>query len=41
MWHYALEPVGDGHLTRLGREATEPMRADIRLLSAILGDTVH
>jgi phosphoenolpyruvate carboxylase len=27
--------------TRLGREASEPMRADIRLLGTILGDTVR
>src|SRR5262249_30416753 len=27
--------------TRVGREATEPMREDIRLLGAILGDTVR
>jgi phosphoenolpyruvate carboxylase len=27
--------------TRVGREATEPMRADIRLLGTILGDTVR
>ncbi|ETW23324.1 phosphoenolpyruvate carboxylase [Mycobacterium gastri] len=37
----ALEPIGDVHRTRLGRAATEPMRADIRLLGAILGDTVR
>ncbi len=37
----ALEPIGDVHRTRIGREATEPMRADIRLLGAILGDTVR
>ena len=37
----ALAPIGDVHRTRLGREATEPMRADIRLLGAILGDTVR
>ncbi|MGB9227047.1 phosphoenolpyruvate carboxylase [Mycobacterium sp.] len=37
----ALEPIGDVHRTRLGREATEPMRADIRMLGAILGDTVR
>jgi len=37
----ALEPIGDVHRTRVGREATEPMRADIRLLGAILGDTVR
>jgi len=37
----ALEPIGDVHRTRVGRDATEPMRADIRLLGAILGDTVR
>ncbi|SON63169.1 Phosphoenolpyruvate carboxylase [Mycobacterium simulans] len=37
----ALEPIGDVHRTRLGREATEPMRADIRLLGTVLGDTVR
>ncbi|HUH72475.1 MAG TPA: phosphoenolpyruvate carboxylase, partial [Mycobacterium sp.] len=37
----ALEPIGAVQRTRLGREATEPMRADIRLLGAILGDTVR
>ncbi|WP_205877754.1 phosphoenolpyruvate carboxylase [Mycobacterium camsae] len=37
----ALEPIGDVHRTKLGREATEPMRADIRMLGAILGDTVR
>ena len=36
-----LEPIGAVHRTRVGREATEPMRADIRLLGAILGDTVR
>jgi phosphoenolpyruvate carboxylase len=36
-----LEPIGAVHRTRLGREATEPMRDDIRLLGAILGDTVR
>ncbi len=36
-----LEPIGDVHRTRTGREATEPMRADIRLLGTILGDTVR
>ncbi|OBK12237.1 phosphoenolpyruvate carboxylase [Mycobacterium asiaticum] len=36
-----LDPIGDVHRTALGREATEPMRADIRLLGAILGDTVR
>ena len=37
----ALEPIGAVRRTPLGREATEPMRADIRLLGAILGDTVR
>ncbi|BBZ48324.1 phosphoenolpyruvate carboxylase [Mycobacterium heidelbergense] len=37
----ALAPIGGVRRTRLGREATEPMRADIRLLGAILGDTVR
>src|SRR5258708_6212181 len=37
----ALEPIGDVHRTRVGGDATEPMRADIRLLGAILGDTVR
>jgi phosphoenolpyruvate carboxylase len=37
----ALEPIGAVHRTRVGREATGPMRADIRLLGAILGDTVR
>ncbi|QNI06694.1 phosphoenolpyruvate carboxylase [Mycobacterium kubicae] len=37
----ALEPIGDVHRTKVGRDATEPMRADIRLLGAILGDTVR
>ncbi|AKN17336.1 phosphoenolpyruvate carboxylase [Mycobacterium haemophilum DSM 44634] len=36
-----LEPIGAVQRTRLGREATEPMRADIRLLGSILGDTVR
>ena len=36
-----LEPIGAVQRTRVGREATEPMRADIRLLGAILGDTVR
>ena len=36
-----LEPIGEVHRTRVGREATEPMRDDIRLLGAILGDTVR
>src|SRR6201986_4271636 len=37
----ALEPIGAVQRTRVGREATEPMRADIRLLGSILGDTVR
>ncbi|MGU3499039.1 phosphoenolpyruvate carboxylase [Mycobacterium sp. C31M] len=37
----ALDPVGSVHRTQVGREATEPMRQDIRLLGAILGDTVR
>jgi phosphoenolpyruvate carboxylase len=37
----SLEPVGAVQRTRVGREATEPMRQDIRLLGAILGDTVR
>ncbi|KAA1244959.1 phosphoenolpyruvate carboxylase, partial [Mycobacterium simiae] len=37
----ALDPIGDVHRTRVGRDATEPMRADIRLLGTILGDTVR
>jgi phosphoenolpyruvate carboxylase len=36
-----LEPIGAVHRTRIGREATEPMREDIRLLGTILGDTVR
>ncbi len=36
-----LEPIGAVHRTRVGREATEPMREDIRLLGTILGDTVR
>ena len=36
-----LEPIGAVRRTQIGREATEPMRADIRLLGAILGDTVR
>jgi phosphoenolpyruvate carboxylase len=35
------EPIGAVHRTRVGREATEPMRDDIRLLGTILGDTVR
>ncbi|MGY4708670.1 phosphoenolpyruvate carboxylase [Mycolicibacterium sp. CBM1] len=37
----ALEPIGAVHRTQVGREATEPMREDIRLLGTILGDTVR
>ncbi|MBV9515477.1 MAG: phosphoenolpyruvate carboxylase, partial [Mycobacteriaceae bacterium] len=37
----SLEPIGAVQRTRVGREATEPMREDIRLLGAILGDTVR
>ncbi|MHC9292700.1 phosphoenolpyruvate carboxylase [Mycobacterium sp. LTG2003] len=37
----ALEPIGSVHRTLVGRDATEPMREDIRLLGAILGDTVR
>ncbi|WP_407686321.1 phosphoenolpyruvate carboxylase [Mycobacterium sp. HUMS_1102779] len=37
----ALAPIGAVRRTQVGREATEPMRADIRLLGAILGDTVR
>jgi len=36
-----LEPIGEVHRTVVGREATEPMREDIRLLGAMLGDTVR
>ena len=37
----ALEPIGAVRRTQIGREATEPMREDIRLLGAILGETVR
>src|SRR3954469_3468188 len=37
----ALAPIGSVRRTKVGREATEPMREDIRLLGAILGDTVR
>ena len=37
----ALEPIGSVRRTQVGREATEPMREDIRLLGCILGDTVR
>jgi phosphoenolpyruvate carboxylase len=36
-----LEPIGAVRRTQVGREATEPMREDIRLLGGILGDTVR
>jgi phosphoenolpyruvate carboxylase len=36
-----LEPIGAVQRTRTGREATEPMREDIRLLGTVLGDTVR
>jgi phosphoenolpyruvate carboxylase len=36
----ALAPIGSVQRTQVGREATEPMREDIRLLGAILGETV-
>lgn len=37
----SLEPIGAVQRTQVGREATEPMRDDIRLLGGILGDTVR
>lgn len=37
----SLEPIGSVRRTEVGREATEPMREDIRLLGTILGDTVR
>jgi phosphoenolpyruvate carboxylase len=37
----SLAPIGSVRRTKDGREATEPMREDIRLLGAILGDTVR
>src|ERR1700727_46085 len=37
----SLEPFGAVQRTRAGGEAPEPMRDDIRLLGAILGDTVR
>jgi phosphoenolpyruvate carboxylase len=37
----ALAPIGAVRRTQVGREATEPMREDIRLLGTILGDTVR
>jgi phosphoenolpyruvate carboxylase len=37
----SLEPFGAVQRTQIGRDATEPMRDDIRLLGTILGDTVR
>ena len=37
----ALAPIGAVRRTQVGREATEPMREDIRLLGSILGDTIR
>ncbi|HUO36635.1 MAG TPA: phosphoenolpyruvate carboxylase [Mycobacterium sp.] len=37
----ALDAIGAVQRTRIGREATEPMREDIRLLGSILGETVR
>jgi phosphoenolpyruvate carboxylase len=37
----SLAPIGSVQRTKVGREATEPMREDIRLLGTILGDTVR
>ncbi|OBK41501.1 phosphoenolpyruvate carboxylase [Mycobacterium sp. 1245111.1] len=37
----SLEPFGAVQRTQIGRDATEPMREDIRLLGTILGDTVR
>jgi phosphoenolpyruvate carboxylase len=37
----SLAPIGSVRRTKVGREATEPMRQDIRLLGTILGDTVR
>lgn len=36
-----LEPIGAVYRSEIGREATEPMREDIRLLGGMLGDTVR
>ncbi|MGE0219462.1 phosphoenolpyruvate carboxylase [Mycolicibacterium sp.] len=36
-----LEPFGAVQRTQVGREATEPMREDIRLLGGILGETIR
>lgn len=37
----SLEPIGAVYRSEIGREATEPMREDIRLLGGMLGDTVR
>ena len=37
----SLEPIGAVYRSKVGQEATEPMRRDIRLLGAMLGDTVR
>src|SRR4051812_14672878 len=37
----SLAPIGSVRRTKVGREATEPMREDIRLLGTILGETVR
>src|ERR1700758_5363842 len=37
----ALAPIGSVRRTQVGRGGTEPMREDIRLLGAILGNTVR
>ena len=36
-----LAPIGAVTRTQVGREATEPMREDIRILGTILGLTVR
>ena len=36
-----LAPIGAVRRTRIGRKATAPMREDIRLLGAMLGDTIR
>jgi phosphoenolpyruvate carboxylase len=37
----SLDPSGAVQRTQVGRQATEPMREDIRLLGGILGDTIR
>ncbi|MBX7432948.1 phosphoenolpyruvate carboxylase [Mycobacterium sp. Y57] len=37
----ALAPIGSVFRTQVGREASEPMREDIRMLGSILGETVR